>query len=153
MSSEYTYSKQDILKDMRLKPGTFYNRIKELGIMDNPLYMNKVQENNRDKTYFNQEAYNMIREYQDSIKSNENISNEDVNSMSDVDSVPLHLHNEIVNVLKQQLEEKDKQIATLQNIIGVKEQSNLVEKQKQLGTKEDNNKWWQFWKKKIGYKS
>ena len=148
MNSEYTYSKQDILKDMGLKPGTFYNRIKELGIMDNPLYMNKVQENNRDKTYFNQEAYNMIREYQDSIKSNENISNEDVNSMSDVDSVPLHLHNEIVNVLKQQLEEKDKQIATLQNIIGVKEQSNLVEKQKQLGTKEDNSKWWQFWKKK-----
>ena len=142
MSNEYIYTKQDILKDFELKPGTFYNRIKELEIMDNPIYMNKIKENNREKTYFNQKAYDKIREYQDTIKSNEKVSNEDVTNVSHSDTIPLYLHNEIVSLLKQQLEEKDKQISNLHNIIGVKEQTTLIEKQKMLGTHEDNKKWW-----------
>lgn len=143
MINDYTYSKQDILKDTGLKAGTFYNRIKELKIMDNPLYMTKVKENNREKSYFNQRAYNLLMDCQESVKNKENLSNEPINNISEVDTVPMVLHKEIVDLLKQQLEEKDKQILNLQNIIGLKEQTSLVEKQKLLGTHEDNKKWWQ----------
>jgi len=145
---DYTYTKQDILRDTGLKPGTFYNRIKELGIKDNIDYMKKVKENNRDKTYFNQKAYDMLLNYQESVKDTSNLSNDNINDMSSNDSsISMYLHKEIVSLLKQQLEEKDKQIERLQNIIGVKEQTTLVEKQKQLGTSEDNRKWWQFFKR------
>ncbi len=160
----YIYSATDIKDSFGFNQGTFYNRLYETGIrLENKDYNINYAKKDLDtgKIMFNQKAYDLLSKYKDTCKNDVNVVNNIVNS----DVISLQVHNEVVELLKKQIEDKDREINNYLDIISKKDiqidnfqeqnrnfQVLIKEKEQkivQLGTIEDNKKWWEFWKKDI----
>lgn len=166
-SEPYIYSATTIKDCCGFNQGTFYNRLDETGIRDKGTKDYNIEYAKKDlttgKIMFNQKAYDLLSKYKDNSKSDVNMGVSFVKNTVNSDVISLQLHNEVVDLLKKQLEDRDREISNYLDIISKKDvqiekfqeqnrnfQVLIKEKDQkilQLGTNEDNKKWWHFWKK------
>jgi len=157
-NTEYMYSATFLKEDLDFNQGTFYNRLEETGIRNSETkeYNSEyaIKNHATGKIMFNQKAYELLIPYKISSKDNVNDVNSDVReeqSYNINNVIDLQAHNEIINLLKQQIEDYRKQIEVKDTQIEKfqKQQENfqILQSQKNtLGTAEDNKKWYRFWK-------
>lgn len=160
----YIYSASKIKEEFSFNQGTFYNRLDETGIRNKLSKEYNIEYAKKDeltgKIMFNQKAFDLLSKYKDSSKNDVNTINDSVND----NVIVLQAHKEMIELLKKQIEDKDREINNYLDIISKKdlqidnfqEQNrnfqvllkDKEEKINQLGTAEDNKKWWQFFKKR-----
>lgn len=166
-NENYIYSSTTIKDSFGFNQGTFYNRLDETGIRFKETKDYNIKYAKKDletgKIMFNQKAYDLLSKYKDISKNGVNNAVNDVNNIVNSDVISLQLHNEVVELLRKQIEDKDREINNYLDIISKKDiqidnfqeqnrnfQILIKEKEEkivQLGTKEDNKSWWKFWKR------
>lgn len=126
MEKDYIYTMQDLQKILNKPRTSIIVRINKLNLKDTTEYYKKVKENGREKLYYTQKLIDKINDDYSKDKSKTNNNNTSLNKSI------ITMYQEQLEYLKKQIESKDLQIERLQQIIAVKEQSELTEKKIKL---------------------
>lgn len=156
MNSIYIYTMSDFIKDFEKPRSTINSRIDKLNLKNDERYMQKVEENGKEKIYYTQLAYDLLRNYNEEQKKESAETCQENNERSgNIETIPYTLYKEVTDDLRAQIftlqdmiKNKDIQIQQLHEIIAVKEKTTLTEKQLLLGTKETNSRGFFSWFKR-----
>lgn len=156
MNSIYIYTMSDFIKDFEKPRSTINSRIDKLNLKNDERYMQKVEENGKEKIYYTQLAYDLLRNYNEEQKKESAETSQENNERSgNIETIPYTLYKEVTDDLRAQIftlqdmiKNKDIQIQQLHEIIAVKEKTTLTEKQLLLGTKETNSRGFFSWFKR-----
>lgn len=156
LNSIYIYTMSDFIKDFNKPRSTINSRIDKLNLKNDERYMQKVEENGKEKIYYTQLAYDLLRNYnEEQKKESAETKQENDEKSENIETIPYTLYKEVTDDLRAQLsnmqdilKNKDIQIQQLHEIIAVKEKTTLAEKQLLLGTKDTNSRGFFSWFKK-----
>lgn len=147
MNNNYIYTMSDFIKDFNKPRSTINSRIDKLNLKNDNRYMKKVEENGKEKIYYTQLAYDILRNYnEEQNKENKEKSEDNKEYEKTIETIPYNIYLQITNDLREQiknlkeiLQNKDIQIQQLHEIIAIKEKTTLTEKQLLLDTNENKS--------------
>ena len=120
----YIYTIKDLQDNLNKARTTIISMINKLDLTETEYYFKKVKENNRDKVYYTQKMLDLLKVNNTNAKTNNANTTNKVNTNTSLDLRVIDLLEKQIQILNEQLKNKDIEIQQLHHLLALKEQSN-----------------------------
>lgn len=130
-NNNYKYTSYELMKIFNIKKGSWYNLKNKFNL---DLYAEKIVDNNKTKYFYNEQAFEILKNNCSLSYANDNNIDNQINNVT-------IFQNQIIEIYKQRIEYLENENKRLLDIISVKEQKELAKDVKCISNNETTSFW------------